>query len=72
VIDTFPEAFNQVVENDDLLKIVGEPFKTVDSYAIAVCNIGDELANALNEALDEVMSDGTYDELYYKWFTPKK
>lgn len=49
------------------LKIVGEPF-TDEYYGIAVNKERTDLLEALNIALDRVKSDGTYDQIYNKWF----
>lgn len=67
VIISLSEAIGYVMVNDGQIKIVGEPFYASSSYAIAVCSSKQKLLNSLNSALDEIMSDGTYDDLWNKW-----
>lgn len=51
----------------DSLKIVGELLEAQD-YGIAVSQGNEELLAAMNEALAEMVEDGTYAEIYEKWF----
>jgi ABC-type amino acid transport substrate-binding protein len=69
VVDYSPSAFNHVNSNKNELKMVGEPFAKIISYAIAVCNRDKELFFSLNSSLSEIKSDGTYDELVQAWFS---
>jgi ABC-type amino acid transport substrate-binding protein len=41
---------------------------TEESYGIAVNMDQDELLGLINEGLAAVRADGTYDEIYDKWF----
>jgi ABC-type amino acid transport substrate-binding protein len=68
VIDSLPRALSYVMANEPLLKIVGEPFANETSYAIAVCSQREDLLLELNASLDQVMADGTYEELREEWF----
>lgn len=52
---------------DDSLKIVGELLEAQD-YGIAVSQGNEELLAAMNEALAGMIEDGTYAEIYEKWF----
>ena len=48
------------------VKVVGE-LLTEESYGIALPD-GSENVEIVNEALTEIRADGTYDEIYEKWF----
>ncbi|MDN6640659.1 MAG: transporter substrate-binding domain-containing protein [Tetragenococcus sp.] len=48
-------------------ELVGGTF-TNEPYGIAVDKNQENFLNAINEALEEMHEDGTYDELYDKWF----
>ena len=45
-----------------------ETFKTGEQYGFAVAKDNTELQGQLNTALKPVKDDGTYDELYEKYF----
>jgi len=45
----------------------GEPI-TDEFYGIAVNKDKSDLLKMINEALAEIQADGTYDEIYEKWF----
>lgn len=51
----------------DSLKIVGELLEAQD-YGIALSPGNEELLTAMNEALAEMIEDGTYAEIYQEWF----
>ena len=51
----------------DSLKIVGELLEAQD-YGIAVSQGNEELLAAMNEALADMIEDGTYAEIFEKWF----
>lgn len=51
----------------DKLKIVGELLEAQD-YGIAVSQGNEDLLAAMNEALAAMIEDGTYAEIYTKWF----
>ena len=51
----------------DKYQFVGEPFETAP-VGIAVAKGNDELVQAIQQALDELKADGTYDQIYAKWF----
>ncbi|MCJ7695234.1 MAG: transporter substrate-binding domain-containing protein [Anaerolineaceae bacterium] len=61
-------ALEYIVEYEGLLKVTGEPLTEL-SYAIAVCEYGDEkpLLDKINAALDTLRADGTLAELEEKW-----
>jgi glutamine transport system substrate-binding protein len=54
-------------EGPDTLKVVGE-LLTGDDYGIAVPSGKAETLQVVNNALLELAENGTYDELYKKWF----
>lgn len=49
------------------LKTVGELIEAQD-YGIAVAQGNEDLVTAMNEALAEIIDDGTYVEIYSEWF----
>ncbi|WP_394214650.1 transporter substrate-binding domain-containing protein [Brachybacterium vulturis] len=51
----------------DSLKIVGELLEAQD-YGLAVSQGNEDLLTAMNEALAEMIEDGTYSEIYQEWF----
>jgi len=51
----------------DKYEIVGQPFERAP-VGIAVPKGEKELADAIQKALDGLHSDGTYDQIYSKWF----
>ncbi|WP_177184480.1 ABC transporter substrate-binding protein [Psychrobacillus sp. OK032] len=56
-----------VEENGFQVKAVGAPIKS-DQAAVAVKKGNTALVDALNKALDEMKQDGTYKEIFVKWF----
>ena len=50
------------------VKTVGEVFAAEDNYGIAVKKGNTELLNKLNDGLQKIRDNGTYDEIYAKWF----
>ena len=52
---------------EDSLKVVGDLLEAQD-YGIAVAKDNDDLLAAMNEALAEIIDDGTYAEIFEKWF----
>ncbi|PYF97273.1 glutamine transport system substrate-binding protein [Georgenia satyanarayanai] len=52
---------------EDSLKVVGDLLEAQD-YGIAVAQGNDELLAAMNEALAGMIEDGTYAEIFEKWF----
>ncbi|MEK4229194.1 substrate-binding periplasmic protein [Solibacillus sp. FSL H8-0538] len=56
-----------IEENGYAVKAVGEAIKA-DQAAVAVKKGNTELVEALNTALNEMKQDGTYKEIFVKWF----
>jgi len=54
-------------QQDPRFKLVGGQF-TKEPYGIAVDKKNKDLQKYVNQFLDEIMKDGTYDRLYKKWF----
>jgi len=52
---------------EDTLKTVGELLEA-QNYGIAVSQGNEELVDAMNTALAEMIDDGTYAEIYSEWF----
>jgi len=66
VVNDLPVTAAYIKEHPEV-KIVGEPF-TTEYYGIAFRKEDTELKEKINEALAELKQDGTYDEIYAKWF----
>lgn len=60
-------AIEEARANPGVLKVVGQPF-TVEFYGIAVRKGNEELLRGINRALAQIKADGTYDEIYDRWF----
>ncbi|MBK3493796.1 amino acid ABC transporter substrate-binding protein [Viridibacillus sp. YIM B01967] len=56
-----------IEENGFKVKAVGEPVKS-DKAAVAVKKGNKELVEAMNNALADMKKDGTYKEIFVKWF----
>lgn len=56
-----------LVTKDPAFKIV-EVVKTGEKYGFAFRKDSKELREKVNEALEEIKEDGTYDRIYKKWF----
>ncbi len=65
VIDEEPAK--KIVENYEGVKILEAPFIN-EEYAIAVKKGNTELLEEMNKSLEGLIEDGTYDELYKKFF----
>lgn len=57
----------QIVEQREGVQVV-QAIRTQEEYGIAVSKDNPNLRVAINEALAEIEEDGTYDELFVKWF----
>lgn len=53
-------------EQDDALEMVGDPF-TTDYYGLGIKSDNDELQDRLREAFNEMIEDGTYEEIASDW-----
>lgn len=67
VIIDKPVAENFIKKNGDGIKIVGETLNA-ESYGFAVQKGNSELLEKVNTGLQNMVDNGTYDELYDKWF----
>ncbi|NKI20009.1 transporter substrate-binding domain-containing protein [Paenibacillus dendritiformis] len=56
-----------IEKNQFKVKAVGEPIKE-DFAGIAIRKNNPELLDAINQALAEMKSDGTFTEIFHKWF----
>ncbi len=69
VINDHPVTMYYVnTEGSNKVKTVGEVFAAEDNYGIAVKKGNTELLNKLNDGLQKIRDNGTYDEIYAKWF----
>ncbi|MFD2923022.1 glutamine ABC transporter substrate-binding protein [Halobacillus naozhouensis] len=60
-------AYYVKTEGSDKLKMVGELYKA-EQYGIAISKGQEDLVKAINDALATLKENGTYDEIYKKWF----
>ena len=56
-------------QNDDVSYRVLEENFGDEEYAVGFRKADDQLTEAINEALEEMKADGTFDEIYAKWFS---
>src|SRR5699024_12328216 len=63
-------AYYLQTEGEDTVKMVGDVYQA-ENYGIAITKGKDELGEAINEALKTLKENGTYDEIYEKWFGEK-
>jgi len=63
-----PTAIDIVKANPEMGLTVLDGVYTEESYGIAVNQEQSELLGMINEGLAAVQADGTYDEIYAKWF----
>lgn len=66
VILDHPRAVDFLKVKRNNLKIVGEPFGTID-YRIAVCNQRQDLLDQINPLLEKMVEDGTLTKIAKKW-----
>ncbi|MBN1202848.1 MAG: basic amino acid ABC transporter substrate-binding protein [Anaerolineae bacterium] len=68
IVNDGPVSAEIISSNPELgVVLVGDPF-TDELYGIAVQPDMPELLDAINNALAEVIADGTYAEIHMKWF----
>ncbi|SFD39690.1 glutamine transport system substrate-binding protein [Lentibacillus persicus] len=65
-----PNVRYYIQTQGDSLKVVGDLYQAED-YGIAISKGNDALVSAINDALAEIRDNGTYDEIYAKWFGEK-
>src|SRR5699024_1850916 len=63
-------AYYIQTKGEDSLKMVGDLYQA-ENYGIAFAKDQDELVDAVNEALKTLKENGTYDDIYEKWFGEK-
>ena len=61
-----PVAENAVKSQSGLE--VAEAIPTEEEYGLAVAQGEEELLDSLNEGLEQIKDDGTFAEIYEKWF----
>lgn len=62
-----PNVNYYIETTGDNLKVVGDLYQAED-YGIAISQGQEELVAAINDALATIRENGTYDEIYEKWF----
>src|SRR5690606_1865016 len=60
-------AIEEARANPGEVKVVGTPF-TIEYYGIAMRKDREDLLRNINRALAQMKADGTYDEIYERWF----
>jgi polar amino acid transport system substrate-binding protein len=66
VINDYPVTA-YLVKKDPVFKIVAK-IPTGEKYGIAVRKDSEDLLELINKALADIKADGTYDEIYKRWF----
>jgi polar amino acid transport system substrate-binding protein len=61
------QYFAQVMDKQDNIKIVGEQLHP-EAYGLAVLPKNKQLLFTINEGIDAIKKDGTYDKIQRKWF----
>ncbi|HEU4494380.1 MAG TPA: transporter substrate-binding domain-containing protein, partial [Rubrobacteraceae bacterium] len=69
VINDFPVSADRASQSEGALEIV-QNIPTGEQYGIAFPTDSD-LRPRVNKALQEIKEDGTYEEMYQKWFKEK-
>jgi polar amino acid transport system substrate-binding protein len=68
VVNDGPVSADIISKNPELgAVLVGDPF-TDEFYGVAVNSERPELLDAINNGLEAIIADGTYAEIYEKWF----
>ena len=67
VLADFPVALNDANESDGELEVVGDQFPTLMPYGIGLSKESTELKSALEDALQEIKDDGTYESILAEW-----
>ncbi|QKY68645.1 transporter substrate-binding domain-containing protein [Lentibacillus sp. CBA3610] len=62
-----PNVNYYIQTTGDNLKVVGDLYQA-ENYGIAISQGQEELVTAINDALATIRDNGTYDEIYEKWF----
>ncbi len=65
-LQDFPVNAYRANQDDEF--VVTETFPTGEQYGFAMSQDNPGLLTAVNEALAAMQEDGTYDEIYAKWF----
>jgi glutamine transport system substrate-binding protein len=60
-------AYYIQTQGEDSMKMVGDLYQA-ENYGIAISKGQEELVAAINDALATIRDNGTYDEIYEKWF----
>ena len=68
VVDEVLARFYMKQNGQEKYKVLDEDFGD-EEYGIGLRKDDTELLKKVDSALDEMKSDGTYDEIYQKWFS---
>ena len=64
-------SLKPITANDDKLVVLND-YLTQDDYAFAVKKGNTQLLKELNDFIDKIKADGTYDDIYKRWVTEQK
>lgn len=70
VVDEVLARYYMKQNGEDNYKVLDENFGE-EKFAVGIDKDNKALVDALNKALDQQKEDGTYDEIYAKWFSEK-
>ncbi|NLJ58254.1 MAG: amino acid ABC transporter substrate-binding protein [Tissierellia bacterium] len=68
VVDEVLARYYMKLKGEENYKVLEEDFGD-EEYGVGVRKEDTELLEKLNEIFDEMINDGTYDEIYSKWFS---
>lgn len=66
ILVPIPIGVTLIRDNKDIYSVIDKT--TTDKNFVMVFNKGSILKDKINEAIDEIKKDGTYQEIYDKWF----
>jgi len=67
VVIDLPVAVNQAAEGGFDMRVIPLPAADTENFGFSMGQSRTEMAAAINEALAEVIADGTYAEIYARW-----
>ncbi|EKY07208.1 ABC transporter, substrate-binding protein, family 3 [Neisseria sp. oral taxon 020 str. F0370] len=66
--DAGPLNYYANTYKEQKLRVISDGSSAKNHYALAVTKGKTELLNKLNQGLEQIKADGTYDKIYQKWF----
>jgi ABC-type amino acid transport substrate-binding protein len=68
ILLSLPVAINLIKENAEMYNVLDETLSSQEF--VIVFRKGSQLKGMINDAIDSIKKDGTYDTIYNKWFVP--